>query len=138
MIQFAARRPFSLRLMDGSLIPLPQPEFTWITQDGQTAIVNTQGSEFRILDAELFTALETGEPFQSPRRIPLCALRLHLEQRCAGTCNSAFNSQPTTKAQSSDITLAFSAVWRNGEMWTATSKLALRSWPWAETMIPSK
>lgn len=57
-----SRRPFSLRLTEGTLVPVPHPEFIWITQDGKTAIVNTEGSRINILDASLVTALETGEP----------------------------------------------------------------------------
>ncbi|MEK7676121.1 MAG: hypothetical protein AAB676_09850 [Verrucomicrobiota bacterium] len=56
-----SRRPFSLRLTDGSLVPVPHPEFIFITQDGRTAIVNLEGSRIKILDVELVTALETGE-----------------------------------------------------------------------------
>ena len=56
-----SRRPFSLRLADGSLVPVPHPEFIWITQDGATAIVNTAGSQIKIIDVELVTALETGD-----------------------------------------------------------------------------
>jgi hypothetical protein len=55
-----SRRPFSLRLTDGSLVPVPHPEFIWITQDGSTAIVNTEGSRIKIIDIELVTALEHG------------------------------------------------------------------------------
>ena len=62
----ASRRPFRLRLTDGSLVSVPHPEFIWITQDGKTAIVNTEGSQVRILDVELVTALETGEPADQP------------------------------------------------------------------------
>ena len=57
-----SRRPFSLRLTDGTLVAVPHPEFIWITQDGKTAIVNTEGSRINILDVGLVTALETGEP----------------------------------------------------------------------------
>lgn len=56
-----SRRPFSLRLTDGTLVPVPHPEFIWITQDGKTAIINTEGSRINILDVGLVTALETGE-----------------------------------------------------------------------------
>ena len=55
-----SRRPFSIRLTDGSLVPVPHPEFIWITRDGKTAIVNTQGSRIKIIDVDLVTALETG------------------------------------------------------------------------------
>jgi hypothetical protein len=56
----ASRRPFSLRLSDGSLVPVPHPEFIMITQDGKTAIVNTKGSRVKFVDVGLVTALETG------------------------------------------------------------------------------
>jgi len=61
-----SRRPFSLRLTDGSLVPVPHPEFILITQDGSTAIVNTEGSRIKIIDVELVTALErdNGAPKQ--------------------------------------------------------------------------
>jgi hypothetical protein len=36
--------------------------------------------------------------------------------------------------QSSRIALAFCSVSRKGEVWTATSKLALSTWPWSETI----
>ncbi|MBM3833421.1 MAG: hypothetical protein FJ403_09135 [Verrucomicrobia bacterium] len=55
-----SRRPFSLRLTDGTLVPVPHSEFIWITQDGKTAIVNSEGSRINILDVGLVTALETG------------------------------------------------------------------------------
>ena len=55
-----SRRPFNLRLTDGSLVPVPHPEFILITQDGKTAIVNTEGSRLKFVDVELVTALETG------------------------------------------------------------------------------
>jgi len=56
-----SRRPFSLRLTDGTLVPVPHPEFIWLTQDGKTAVVNTEGSRIKILEVELVTALETGD-----------------------------------------------------------------------------
>lgn len=56
-----SRRPFSLRLTDGSLVPVPHPEFIWLTQDGKTAIVNTQGSRVTLIEVGLVTALETGD-----------------------------------------------------------------------------
>jgi hypothetical protein len=56
----ASRRPFSLRLTDGSLVAVPHPEFILITQDGKTAIVNTEGSHVKFVDVGLVTALETG------------------------------------------------------------------------------
>ena len=56
-----SRRPFSLRLTDGTLVAVPHPEFIWITQDGKTAVVNTEGSRVKLIDVELVTALETGE-----------------------------------------------------------------------------
>ncbi len=50
-----------LRLTDGSLVAVPHPEFIFITQDGKTAIVNTEGGRISILDIELVSALETTE-----------------------------------------------------------------------------
>jgi len=57
----ASRRLFSLRLTDGSLVPVPHPEFIWITRGAKTAIGNAEGSQARLLDVELVMALETGE-----------------------------------------------------------------------------
>ncbi|MCX8091327.1 MAG: hypothetical protein N3I86_10440 [Verrucomicrobiae bacterium] len=65
-----SRRPFSLRLADGTLIPVPHPEFIFLTQDGKTAVVNTRGSEIKILDVELVTALETGASDEKPGGSP--------------------------------------------------------------------
>jgi hypothetical protein len=44
------------------LVPVPHLEFIWITRNGKTAIGNAEGRQVRILDVELVTALETGEP----------------------------------------------------------------------------
>ena len=55
-----SRKPFSLRLTDGSRVPVPHPEFILITQDGSTAIVNTEGSQIKIIDVALVAALELG------------------------------------------------------------------------------
>ncbi|MBM3891813.1 MAG: hypothetical protein FJ388_22080 [Verrucomicrobia bacterium] len=63
-----SRRPFSLRLTDGSLVPVPHPEFILITQDGSTAVVNTTGSEIKIVDVDLVTALETKNGGAKSRR----------------------------------------------------------------------
>ena len=63
-----SRRPFRLRLTDGSLVPVPHPEFIFILQDGSTAIVNTTGSQFTVIDVELVTALEAGDGKRKSRR----------------------------------------------------------------------
>jgi hypothetical protein len=55
-------RKFSLRLTDGSLIPVPHPEFILLTQGGRTAVVSTEGESFRILDLALVTAIEVESP----------------------------------------------------------------------------
>ncbi|MBI5396166.1 MAG: hypothetical protein HZA91_12795 [Verrucomicrobia bacterium] len=63
-----SRRPFSLRLSDGSLIPVPHPEFILITQDGNTAVVNTAGGHIKIVDVNLVIALETNGHRTGSRR----------------------------------------------------------------------
>ena len=55
-------RRFSLRLTDGSLVPVPHPEFILLTQGGRTAVVNTEGEKVRILDLALATAIELESP----------------------------------------------------------------------------
>lgn len=55
-------KPFSLRLTDGKLIPVPHPEFILITQGGRTAFVNTDGEKVSMVDLGLVTALEFGVP----------------------------------------------------------------------------
>ncbi|MBM3890969.1 MAG: hypothetical protein FJ388_17800 [Verrucomicrobia bacterium] len=63
-----SRRPFSLRLTDGSLVPVPHPEFILITEDGSMAVVNTTGSQIEIIDVSLVTALETNNGGAKSRR----------------------------------------------------------------------
>ena len=53
-------KPFSFRLTDGSLVPVPHPEFILITQGGRTAYVNVEGERVKILDLALITAIEIG------------------------------------------------------------------------------
>ena len=55
-------KKFTLRLTDGSLIPVPHPEFVLLSQGGRTAVVSTEGEHFRILDLALVTAIEVGSP----------------------------------------------------------------------------
>ena len=55
-------RKFSLRLTDGSLIPVPHPEFILLTQGGRTAVVSTEGEHFRVVDLALVTAIEVESP----------------------------------------------------------------------------
>jgi len=54
-------KPFSLRLRDGSLVPVPRPEFILVTQGGRTAYVNVEGERVKILDLTLITAIEVGQ-----------------------------------------------------------------------------
>lgn len=54
-------KPFALRLTDGSLVPVRYPEFILLTEGGRTAIVATEGEDFRIFDLALVTAIEFGE-----------------------------------------------------------------------------
>ena len=53
-------KPFSLRLTDGTLIPVPHPDFMVLSQGGRTAIVNTEGEKFSIVDLGLVTTIELG------------------------------------------------------------------------------
>ena len=53
-------RPFSLRLTDGTLVPVPHPDFLVLSQGGRTAIVNTEGEKFSIVDIGLVTTIEFG------------------------------------------------------------------------------
>ena len=57
-----SRQPFSLRLADGTLVPVPHPEFIWLMRDGKTAVVNLSGSDVKFIDIELVIALEQGAP----------------------------------------------------------------------------
>jgi hypothetical protein len=52
-------RPFSLRLTDGVLLPVPHPDFIAISQGGRTAAVFQEGEDFSIVDLALVTAIET-------------------------------------------------------------------------------
>ena len=54
-------KPFSLRLTDGSLVPVPHPELILVTQGGRTAYVNVEGERVKILDLALITAIEVGQ-----------------------------------------------------------------------------
>jgi hypothetical protein len=53
-------KPFSLRLTDGSRVRVPHPDFIAVSQGGRTAIVNTEGEQFSIVDLSLVTAIELG------------------------------------------------------------------------------
>ena len=53
-------KPFSLRLADGKLIPVPHSDFITLSQGGRTAIVLGEGENFSIVDLGLVTALELG------------------------------------------------------------------------------
>jgi len=44
------------------LVAVPHPEFILLTQGGRTAVVNTEGEDFRILDLSLVTAIEVESP----------------------------------------------------------------------------
>lgn len=60
-------KPFALRLTDGSLVPVPHPDFIVLSQGGRTA-VNTGGESFAIIDLGLVTAIEPGSPNGTPQR----------------------------------------------------------------------
>ncbi|MDE3066162.1 MAG: hypothetical protein KGJ60_01280 [Verrucomicrobiota bacterium] len=51
-------QPFSFRLTDGKLIPVPHPEFLSISPGGRTAIVFHGEEQFSIVDLGLVTAIE--------------------------------------------------------------------------------
>ncbi len=51
-------KPFSLRLPDGSLVPVPHPEFMVLSRTGRTAAINTDGDKYSIVDLGLVTAVE--------------------------------------------------------------------------------
>ncbi len=51
-------KPFTLRLTDGSLVPVPHAEFILISQGGRTAVINTEGEKLKIVDLALVTAIE--------------------------------------------------------------------------------
>ena len=53
-------KPFSLRLTDGTLVPVPHPDFMVLSQGGRTAIVSTEGEKFSIVDLGLVITLELG------------------------------------------------------------------------------
>ena len=55
-------KPFSLRLTDGSLLPVPHPDFIAVSRGGRTVIVFTEGENFSILDLGLVTAIELSSP----------------------------------------------------------------------------
>jgi hypothetical protein len=57
-----SRQPFSLRLADGTVVPVPHPEFIWLMRDGKTAVVNLSGSDVKFIDIELVIALEQSTP----------------------------------------------------------------------------
>jgi len=58
-------KPFLLRLTDGTLVPVPHPDFMVVSQGGRTAIINTEGEKFSIVDLGLMTTIELGsEPSQ--------------------------------------------------------------------------
>jgi hypothetical protein len=53
-------KPFWLRLTDGTLVPVPHPDFMVVSQGGRTAIINTEGEKFSIVDLGLVTTIELG------------------------------------------------------------------------------
>jgi hypothetical protein len=52
-------KPFALRLADGTLVPVPHPDFIALSEGGRTAIVTTGREDFEILDLGLVTAIES-------------------------------------------------------------------------------
>ncbi len=53
-------KPFSLRVTNGTLVPVPHPDFIFISQGGRTAIINRGGEKFSIVDLGLVTTIELG------------------------------------------------------------------------------
>lgn len=53
-------KPFSLRLTDGTLVPVPHADFMVVSQGGRTAIISTEGEKFSIVDLGLVTTIELG------------------------------------------------------------------------------
>ena len=53
-------RPFQLRLTDRTVVPVPHPDFVVVSQGGRTAIINTEGEKFSIVDLGLVTTIELG------------------------------------------------------------------------------
>ncbi len=51
-------KPFALRLKDGKLVSVPHPEFIVVSRTGRTAVVNTEGDKYSIVDLGLVTAVE--------------------------------------------------------------------------------
>lgn len=61
-------RRFTLRLADGSRLPVPHPEFLWLHPRGRTAIVATPNDGFQIVDVLLVAAIEVGNGKPRSRR----------------------------------------------------------------------
>ena len=53
-------KPFLLRLTDGTLVPVPHPDFMVLSQGGRTAIITTKGEKSSIVDIGLVTTIELG------------------------------------------------------------------------------
>jgi hypothetical protein len=53
-------KPFSLRLTDSKLVPVPHPNLMRLTQGGRTALVTREAEHFSIVDLGLVTTLEVG------------------------------------------------------------------------------
>jgi len=49
-----------LRLTDRTLVPVPHPDFIFVSQGGRTAIINREGEKFSIVDLGLVTTIEPG------------------------------------------------------------------------------
>lgn len=52
--------PFTLRLADGSRVPVRSPEFAWIHPGGRTVFVATDDDAADIIDLLLVAAIEVG------------------------------------------------------------------------------
>ena len=42
----------------GQLVPVPHPEFIVVSRTGRTAVINTDGDKYSIVDLGLVTAVE--------------------------------------------------------------------------------
>ena len=63
-------RPFLLHTADGRTLPVPHPDFLFVTGGGRTVIINSTDDEsFTIVDLLLVTQLEVSAAGASQERI---------------------------------------------------------------------
>ena len=61
-------RPFTLRLADGEVVPVPHPEFLFFSPSGRTIVVATPDDAFKIIDLLLVTSIDVGTNGKSKRK----------------------------------------------------------------------